>query len=356
MKLAENIKRNRRELNMTQEQLAEAMGVTVGAVSKWESGATTPDLDLLVGMADLFQTSIDALLGFQLAGVGAEEQAKAIKTCLGDRAYEKGRVKAEKALQNFPNHFEVVHSSALFFEMLGMEQKNDGETRQAIELYRRAIGLLNQNHDREISARTIQVRISQCYLYLGDHQKALDILMDNNEDGVNNDKIGTLLYQLKRYDEAIQTLSESMLDSLGRLERAGQGLANCLGNGKKDPAAALELMEWLVNLQESLYPESGSCYRHKYAASMLVGCAAIAAEMEDLGRCEGYLRRAKETAEIFDAAPDYAADKMRFYRGRSATAHDDFGQTAMAGILRTMEQQEENVASKLKALWEKLDG
>ena len=34
MKLADTIKRSRKELNMTQEQLAEAMGVTVGAVSK----------------------------------------------------------------------------------------------------------------------------------------------------------------------------------------------------------------------------------------------------------------------------------------------------------------------------------
>ena len=40
MNLPENIKRCRRELSMTQEQLAEAVGVTVGAVSKWESGVS----------------------------------------------------------------------------------------------------------------------------------------------------------------------------------------------------------------------------------------------------------------------------------------------------------------------------
>ena len=36
--LAENIRKYRREKKLTQEQLAEVMGVTVGAVSKWESG------------------------------------------------------------------------------------------------------------------------------------------------------------------------------------------------------------------------------------------------------------------------------------------------------------------------------
>ena len=350
MKLAENIKRNRKEMGMTQEQLAEAMGVTVGAVSKWESGTTTPDLDLLVAMADLFQCSVDALLDFQLPGVGAEEQAAAIKACTGDRAFEKGRVKAEKALLHFPNHFEVVYRSAEFFDMRGLNQNEPESTRKAIELYRRAEGLLDQNHDREISVRTLQVKISQCHLCLGEHQKALDMLRQSNEDGVNDDKIGVLLWQLKRYDEAVQVLSKSMLDNLIRLERAAVGLVNCLGIGYGDHAGALELMDWLVSLQESLYPGE-TCYLHKSTAALLTACAAIAANLEDETACRDYLRRAKETAEQFDAAPDYAADKMRFYRGRSATAHDDLGQTAVDGILRSMDQQDGKTAAKLKAIW-----
>ena len=354
MKLSDNIKCCRKELNMTQEQLAEAMGVTVGAVSKWESGSTTPDIDLLMAMADLFQTSIDAFLGFQLPGMGAEEQVTAIKACTGDRKYEKGRVKAEKALQNFPNHFGVVYHSAVFFDMLGLDQCDEAATRRAIELYRHSAGLLSQNHDQEISVRTIQVRISQCHLKLGEHQKALDILMGSNEDGVNNDKVGTLLFQLKRYDEAIQVLSESMMDSLNRLERAAIGLVNCLGNGYNDHAAALELMDWVVSLQESLYPGE-SCYLHRSNAALLTGCAAIAANLEDWDTCTAYLRRAKETAAIFDAAPDYAADKMRFYRGRSATAHDDHGQTAEDGILRAIGQQDETIRRKLMELWMNLE-
>ena len=39
-KLSENIRRFRREENLTQEQLAEAMGVSVSAVHKWESGVS----------------------------------------------------------------------------------------------------------------------------------------------------------------------------------------------------------------------------------------------------------------------------------------------------------------------------
>ena len=50
---------------MTQEQLAEALGVTFAAVSKWERGVTTPEPCYIVEMADLFETSVDALLGYQ---------------------------------------------------------------------------------------------------------------------------------------------------------------------------------------------------------------------------------------------------------------------------------------------------
>lgn len=56
-RLAENIKTFRKERKMTQEQLAEAMGVTVGAVYKWESQQSNPDLNLIIELADLFEVS-----------------------------------------------------------------------------------------------------------------------------------------------------------------------------------------------------------------------------------------------------------------------------------------------------------
>ncbi len=64
MSLSENIARLRRERSMTQEQLAEALGVSFAAVSKWERGAATPELNLIAEMADLFEVSMDALIGY----------------------------------------------------------------------------------------------------------------------------------------------------------------------------------------------------------------------------------------------------------------------------------------------------
>ncbi len=61
MSLSENIKRFRREKNLTQEQLAAKLGVSAQAVSKWETSETYPDGTLLVPLANELEVSLDTL-------------------------------------------------------------------------------------------------------------------------------------------------------------------------------------------------------------------------------------------------------------------------------------------------------
>ncbi len=61
--LGENIKRLRREQNLTQETLAEFLGVTFQSISKWERGESYPDITLLPALASFFKVSTDELLG-----------------------------------------------------------------------------------------------------------------------------------------------------------------------------------------------------------------------------------------------------------------------------------------------------
>lgn len=51
-------------MRLTLERLAEALGVTAGAVYKWESGKAMPELGMLVEIAAFFETSVDALLNY----------------------------------------------------------------------------------------------------------------------------------------------------------------------------------------------------------------------------------------------------------------------------------------------------
>lgn len=63
--LNEIILEKRKEKNMTQEQLAEQLGVARQTVSKWELGETLPDIENLKKMAILFEFSIDEALGLE---------------------------------------------------------------------------------------------------------------------------------------------------------------------------------------------------------------------------------------------------------------------------------------------------
>lgn len=63
MNIGTQIQALRKRQSLTQETLAAEMGVTVGAVSKWENGITLPDILMLCSLADYFQVSADELLG-----------------------------------------------------------------------------------------------------------------------------------------------------------------------------------------------------------------------------------------------------------------------------------------------------
>jgi len=63
--LAENLRNFRKQLGMTQEDVAEAVFVAPQSVSKWERGETTPDIALLPALARLLEVSVDALLGVE---------------------------------------------------------------------------------------------------------------------------------------------------------------------------------------------------------------------------------------------------------------------------------------------------
>ena len=67
--LGTNIMRLRKEAGMTQEQLANALGISYQAVSKWENGVSCPDISTLPLLADLFSVSIDSLFGRETAAL-----------------------------------------------------------------------------------------------------------------------------------------------------------------------------------------------------------------------------------------------------------------------------------------------
>lgn len=74
LKLAENLRSLRIAKNLTQEQLAEYLGISFKTVSRWETGNGYPDLEMIPIIADYFDVSLESLLG-----VGKEDREQASK-------------------------------------------------------------------------------------------------------------------------------------------------------------------------------------------------------------------------------------------------------------------------------------
>ena len=71
MTMGEKILNMRKARGWNQEELAERVGVTRQAVSRWESGTAKPDADKIISICDLFGVSADYLLRDQFSGEGS---------------------------------------------------------------------------------------------------------------------------------------------------------------------------------------------------------------------------------------------------------------------------------------------
>lgn len=105
--LGENIKRLRREKDITQETLAEFLGVTFQSISKWERGESYPDITLLPAIAGFFNVSIDELMGVNKAQ-DEEELETLLKEYDGLRWDVERKWKAlDELREKYPTDFRV---------------------------------------------------------------------------------------------------------------------------------------------------------------------------------------------------------------------------------------------------------
>ena len=73
MNLSDNLKKIRKEHNLSQEQLAESLGVSRQAVSKWESGGAYPEMDKVLQICKMFNVNIDDLLNQDIKKVNSSK-------------------------------------------------------------------------------------------------------------------------------------------------------------------------------------------------------------------------------------------------------------------------------------------
>ena len=351
IRLSENIRKNRKQLGLTQEQLAEAMGVSIGAVHKWETGLSTPDITLIVALANFFDTSVDALLGYEMKDNGTSAILARFNGYY-DAKDRDGLAEAEQALVRYPNSFEIVYGAASLYIAFGFERGEKALLHRAIELLEDSERLLPQNSHPEISNMTIQGEKALAYYRLGEVKRAIELLEKSNAGGFFNNIIGGLLaLSDSDTDRMIPYLSHALIDILISLFNITPGYVRYYVK-KKQYAEAFAFLDWAEGVLADLHSGKGPDYLDRIHAEAAVLRAYVYLENGDRDTSRRLLQEANATAVRFDAAPCFDMSRIRFVESAGVTsAYDIFGsnlQNGLAAFVRMIDN------ATLGNLWEEI--
>lgn len=163
MYLSANLKKFRIMKELTQEDVAEYLGITAQSVSKWERGESYPDITLLPALANIFETSVDLLLGMDT--IRADETRRNIHKTAVEYQQSGDYALAEKtyreALLIYPNDPGMLLGLAGALAL-------KGSTAEAIELMEKGLPLSTNEKQKAT------MRAALCFLYLkaGSEDKA----------------------------------------------------------------------------------------------------------------------------------------------------------------------------------------
>ena len=330
--LAQNIRSYRKQRKMTQEQLSEVLGVTVGAVHKWESGLSVPELPMIVEMADFFDVSVDVLLGHRMKDNSVQsicERLNEYSRTLDPVALSE----VEKALGRYPHSFKIVLDCATVYMVFGTGNHDRTQLERALELLKQSRVLLPQNNDPRIGDVTICGAMATVLFLLGKTDECLDLLKKNNAGGLFNDHIGmTLAAFAKRSEEASGYLADALTDGVSTLLTTVIGYVFVF-RSREDWKSALDILEWGMRILEGLMTDGKAGALIKTHAQMFALLSYVQEKAGKVEESEHSLREAFRLAAGFDSTPDYSLSEMRFADNTERMlVFDIFGASAKDGI------------------------
>ena len=284
--LGNNIRQLRRRDKKTQEQLAEALGVTSQAVSRWESGGSYPDMNLIPSIANFFGVSIDELFGYEGARAGridalAAEIDRMNQLNSGkDVCITECIALARSALVEFPGNEKLMLSlaSALYkaayvrygechvidsdgYSVYDVEKhKTYEEWKEAIPLYEKVLQTLPLGKLRDRATE----ELAQLYLNLGDYDKGLALAEQAPDMWNSRDFLRAYACDGKAY---VKAHSELLL----RTVRASAVLIVNITAGDQQHLSAHEKAENIasaIHLFETVCPDGNFGCHHAYVLSL----------------------------------------------------------------------------------------
>ena len=171
MSFGSNIKKLRRERGITQDQLANALGISGQAVSRWETGAAMPDISLIPALSNYFNVSSDFLL--DINADGTTEEIDSIKDQLNDMVDDNLIIRtARYALKKYPRDPDLMGflSSALINKAVYDENKTE-MYEEAASLCRNILEISTVNHIRHGAVDML----CTAYAHLGKREEAIEL-------------------------------------------------------------------------------------------------------------------------------------------------------------------------------------
>lgn len=189
MKLGEKIRHYRKQQGLTQEQVAERLGVSTPAVNKWENDNSYPDITLLSPLARLLNTDLNTLLSFRenLTSQEISDIIDHVGGVFGRKGFEAGFVQGELYLREYPNDMRLAfHMGRLYAGYLSLLQKEDKE------FYEKRILVLMEQAGESEEQKTAEAALSWLMHYYaehGDFEKAEEVLRQIPETSVDKEEL-----------------------------------------------------------------------------------------------------------------------------------------------------------------------
>ncbi len=219
LNLAENIMRNRKSRGITQEELAEFIGVTKASVSKWETGTTTPDIQILPQLASFFDVSVDELLGYeaQLTKEQIRFYYQQLARDFAEKPFDEVLGKCESLIKKYYCCYEFLENMAGLLlnhaNLAGNAEKSGAVLKRAEQLCQRVM-----ENSREISRCENAAAIrGVIQLYTGRADEVVEAFsekLDANRMGNCEGLLTAAYLQLGEHDKAGLSIQVGMYQNL----------------------------------------------------------------------------------------------------------------------------------------------
>lgn len=248
-----NIRKMRKEKGLTQEQLADIMGVSTASVSKWETGIAAPELTALAALADFFDMSIDALIGHTVDKSQLDKKIEALTQMSLAGQDEQAMEQAEDLLRRFPNEGKVLECGISVYYDAFVHKAEREKMLRCIELVNRKYNLSKEQNGK--TWFEYRARLANCYELLEEWEKAKEYYEETNISGVNNHYLARCLGRMGKTDEAINEMSKAIEVTLFLILSDVLQMVS-LWQEKKENEKAMAILRWGIRVTEGLSNKS----------------------------------------------------------------------------------------------------